>query len=745
MLQVVQYCHVSVLYDRSDGDLEPLSEMPSLSVSRSYHTRDHTYFYDKLSLLPTTSEAMSMSYWPVLNRPVSQLLTYFHPMLSSPAVVSLAPQVACRTSEFSPCFMRPPLTPMPPSLSSVTPLWSNSRTDGRPAAVRHLRRHSLPTESVESPLDLTVASCKNLLHISPPEGIRSYHMSCSSRLLAIAGVSESAVNLAPKTVRSSDVPFHVTNSSSYVPSLTNRLLNFEPAVRSTAQFSDISVTAPGDVEMPNNGSCMYTAANTGSSALLTSLAATDTKPAIVDASLSQHHQQLLSSSELFVSRADPRYSSANIKPVLTAAVSDRNVIGQMSVTVSEVESSAEESLNPSVTASSLQTGINYPGIHQISVASSTYSGTGISNIRAQYPQVSQMSEQPPHESPSTAVVAVSSCLNSVHSSTSLPSAQCREEHANSLQSDHEASVGVCKMDVDEQQMLGSAGVDIKDDLLLSSASDTGSRPSSEKVADENLALNPAVQGGSAALERSPSRQTVIKQEITVTNEETWRNTPLEHATGLSSKEPSSEVAERNDLSEERTDSKPVYDHTSSAVVSESAADHNDSVSVEDLDNAAVKIEAISGTPESDVNRPSTTASDENLTESKPDGSVSEPGSAAVTVAVNTPPVADSLQQNSSAVRPNGNTDDAATSTATAADTDKNQRFKELMLRCTKALELCLTRFPQHYKSLYRLADVFFQCSSLKVSQQYSNSSICSVSPKVSPMVHSIVSAKCMPS
>lgn len=51
-------------------------------------------------------------------------------------------------------------------------------------------------------------------------------------------------------------------------------------------------------------------------------------------------------------------------------------------------------------------------------------------------------------------------------------------------------------------------------------------------------------------------------------------------------------------------------------------------------------------------------------------------------------------------------------------TDRNEKFTRLMLRCTKALELCLTRFPQHYKSLYRLADVFYRCSTLKVSQAH---------------------------
>ena len=39
----------------------------------------------------------------------------------------------------------------------------------------------------------------------------------------------------------------------------------------------------------------------------------------------------------------------------------------------------------------------------------------------------------------------------------------------------------------------------------------------------------------------------------------------------------------------------------------------------------------------------------------------------------------------------------------------------LIKRCLDALGLCLSRFPQHYKSLYRLAHAFSTLESLKVS------------------------------
>ena len=727
MLRVVQYCRVSVLCDRPDCDLESLSETPSVPVSKSYHTRDHTYFYDKLGLLSATGEAMSMNYWPVLSRPVSQPLAYFHPLLSSPTVASLAPQVARRTSEFSACFARSPLTAshmnMPPSLSFVRPVLSTSQQERRPAAVRHLRRYSLPTESnvcVEAPLDLTVASCKGLQHISPPEGIRSYHMS-TSRLISGAGTSEYVVNLTPNTIRSSDVPFYVTNSSPYVPPPMSRFLSCEPAVSSTVQFSGVGVTVPAqscndDMEMPHNGFGVYTVANTCSTASQAFFASADTKPVTADTSLSKHREEDSLSSRLLASYTDPLYwSSADVKPVLTAAVSDGDISDQMSVTVSKVACSVEDSLHPSVVAASLQANINCPGIDQVSIASSTYSGTSTSDAIAQYPQLPEMSERPPRESPSSVLAAVPSSVDSVHSSTFLPSVQIGEKR-DSLPPDHEASAGVSKMEVDEQVVVGATGVDIKDDQLLSSASESGSRATSEKVIDENLAVDRAGESGDAALGQSPTRQTFIEPERMVTDEETGRHSTLlntsleEHATGVLSKEPSSERAERSNLSEERTDFKPVFDHTSGTIVSENAADRNGLANVEDSGNVVVKIEATGGTPVSDVNRPSTTTSNEYVTASKPDGLVSEPGSAAVAVEVDTQVVSETSQRDTSAVRPNGETDDAI------AEADKNQRFNELMLRCTKALELCLTRFPQHYKSLYRLADVFFRCSGLKVSR-----------------------------
>ena len=43
------------------------------------------------------------------------------------------------------------------------------------------------------------------------------------------------------------------------------------------------------------------------------------------------------------------------------------------------------------------------------------------------------------------------------------------------------------------------------------------------------------------------------------------------------------------------------------------------------------------------------------------------------------------------------------------------KFQQLLNQCIKAFELCLSRFPQHYKSAYRLADIYFRSSQFKVN------------------------------
>ena len=91
-----------------------------------------------------------------------------------------------------------------------------------------------------------------------------------------------------------------------------------------------------------------------------------------------------------------------------------------------------------------------------------------------------------------------------------------------------------------------------------------------------------------------------------------------------------------------------------------------------------------------------------------------------------------------AVSPTPSNDAVASSLNTAADStmggsvveekrapltlEQQAKKKELMDRCTLALEYCLRRFPQHHKSRYRLAFVYYYSPEHKVTQP----SLCNV-------------------
>lgn len=47
--------------------------------------------------------------------------------------------------------------------------------------------------------------------------------------------------------------------------------------------------------------------------------------------------------------------------------------------------------------------------------------------------------------------------------------------------------------------------------------------------------------------------------------------------------------------------------------------------------------------------------------------------------------------------------------------DMEQWKLELVHRCIKGLQICLTRYPEHYKSLYRLAKLYYEFAPLKVT------------------------------
>jgi len=262
--------------------------------------------------------------------------------------------------------------------------------------------------------------------------------------------------------------------------------------------------------------------------------------------------------------------------------------------------------------------------------------------------------------------------------------------------------------------LGSAAVERSvcgDDQLLVAPMKQDSTASSNQVTDVSLALPGAVQN-SALLGQAAADDAVIKPARTVTGADTGQqhdlsllDMALEQCAEVSTTQPSlhDDAVQKSFSEKSFSEIKPDL---------EPGFDGKESLNALDAGSKAADVEMVADdAPVSAVGTACVTPSDDVDGESQP---VSEPGSAAVAMEVSTPAASASQQHSTPAVVMDSNAGDAATSTA-STETDKNERFKELMIKCTKALELCLARFPQHYKSLYRLADVFYRCSCLKVS------------------------------
>ena len=49
------------------------------------------------------------------------------------------------------------------------------------------------------------------------------------------------------------------------------------------------------------------------------------------------------------------------------------------------------------------------------------------------------------------------------------------------------------------------------------------------------------------------------------------------------------------------------------------------------------------------------------------------------------------------------------------EVDAKEMFRKILTQCIKALNLCLSRFPHHYKSLFRLSHIYYHCEEFKVS------------------------------
>ena len=375
----------------------------------------------------------------------------------------------------------------------------------------------------------------------------------------------------------------------------------------------------------------------------------------------------------------------------------------------------------------------YPKQPQVSDTVTQYPQLSqVSDTVAQYPQPSDISELLPQELQSAAAAQALPCpVSDGEFQMSSLSVRTKDEGCDILQSrtaatdvypikmEVDAEVAVCPSTVKVEsgdssveqcsRALGSAAVESSlcgDDQLLVAPMKQDSAASSDEVTDVSLALAGAVQN-SAPLGQAAADDAIIKPARTVTGADTGQQHDLslldmasEQCAEVSTTEPSLDNdAVQKSFSEIKPDLEPGFDG-------------KESLNALDAGSKAADVEMVADdTPVSAIGTAYVTPSDDVDGESQP---VSKPGSAAVAMEVSTPAASASQQHSTPAVVMDSNAGDAATSTA-STETDKNERFKELMIKCTKALELCLARFPQHYKSLYRLADVFYRCSCLKVS------------------------------
>jgi len=241
----------------------------------------------------------------------------------------------------------------------------------------------------------------------------------------------------------------------------------------------------------------------------------------------------------------------------------------------------------------------------------------------------------------------------------------------------------------------------EDGMLLLAPVKQDTTASSDEITEIKPAMAAAVQNIAVLGQATADDDVVIKPTRTGTTEDTGLQRNLsslsvasDHHAEASSMEPSSDSdAAKKSLGEVKPDCEPGFHD-------------KELLNVLAAGSKAADVEMVSG------DAAAGTASGNIGNERQP---ASEPDLAVVDVEVSIPAASASQQCSTpSVVMESNNADDAVTSTA-GTSADKDERFRELMIKCTKALELCLTRFPQHYKSLYHLADVFFRCSSLKVS------------------------------
>ena len=758
-----------------DGELESFTEARSSLSEKSLHPRrDHSYSYDTLSLLSATSESLSMNYWS----PVSQPRAHFHPMLSPPAVISLAPQMPYRALEMPCSFIASPL-----SDTRVTTMYNlgsaerlTHKTGVAAAAVYRQRRSSLPSEF---PLNLYVGTSSYLNYM--PEGSltrRTVDISSVSKLSGgVTHIAESAMNISALCEYSAGALSLTSYPPLYVPSTASSPFYSVPETDTKASVTVSAVSSAGDgmvkgLVLDRCPDIISTAASVGAvSGVCMPRISVDSAEVMVNAAVSQHRdtvvcdaEQCLSSSELFSSPADSQCFSSldfDVTPLPTAAAATSGDDSDQMPTTAAV-STAQPNLQATVPSSSLrfvpslQAGcVSCPEISQALVASGVHSSTAdtvtqyphlpqVINAVTQYNQQSQVRDAAEHRQRSQVSDTVAdypqqsdiseplpSDLHPAAAAQSLPcpvsedevpkfSVQIRNESCDILQSQVAAAdVHPIKMETDAEKDVhpstapveaGNSTVEqcprVLDSAAVESSLCGDNKPllSSLKqettaISDQGTDVNPALAAtvpNSVLLDQTTADDAVVKPKITAASEDTGQQCDLsllsmesEHCAGASSMEP---ISDSDAVQKSLGDVKPDKE----LVAGIKAADE----------------EMVTGdAPVSAVSTASSRLSDDVGNESQP---TSEPGSAAVVMEVSIPAASVAQQCSPPSVVIGSNADDVATSAA-SAETDKNERFRELMIKCTKALELCLTRFPQHYKSLYRLADVFFRCSCLKVS------------------------------
>ena len=585
----------------------------------------------------------------------------------------------------------PCMTTTPTMSSVVRPVLDSSQVDRGTATVLPTERSAVLTEShvgSEIPLDLTVCTSRGLGSVlaSLSELTSTWPTVAASSAGRSNTTAESARNISSNTVCHSGAVLSV--NSSCAPSIVNisRSSQLCQAGSNDVQFLKTSVTVPADDDddlkvgrdMQDEG-LTYESTRTS----------TDTKPVMIDTAVSQLHEtvtavieQCSTSTGLSVSHGDTcHFLSPDVKPDLLTAVTDQDISNtrEMPMLVPKVE---QECLQPLSTND--------------------------------VPQPCDFS----HLSPCPLTVATAVSLSStvrIHSPTFSPSVETVVESCDILPPSCEtveANVIVCKTAVDADSLVEQQVLSSTDQLQSAATQQTIGSSATDKVTEENLVLDSIAQND-ALFGHSTTSHTTIKVEQADENVE-HSSLSLELSVEVPSKDLGSVIVEHNTSSERGSDHKQVSDRTEHDAVSVACKNEDDqrawnildagNKTADTTDNISAALVAITA---------NTTASNERVSESKPIGIASEPDSASVAMEPSAP-AANTLQPNTANVHTETNPDNTVRSAANTIS-DKDQRFKELMIKCTKALELCLTRFPQHYKSLYRLADVFFRCSCLKVS------------------------------